>query len=468
MDLDLRQLMHIARRRWWIVVLLMIVAGASAYVSASRQEDQYAANAKILVISGKPDSGSDYSALQTSRSLAETYRQLIETGPVMDRVIALLDLPYTSPQLREKVSTSVVVDTQIVQVSVTDHDPDMAASLANAISSEFRSYITEQVDPRIGAQVEIADPALVPTAPFAPQPMRSLLLGTFVGALLGAGVVALLEFLDNTVKPDVNIQGIASAPVLASVAEVSRLAPGGSQVYTMAQPRTSASEAMRLLRTNLQFASASGKIDSLAITSSAPGEGKSTITANLGVVLAQSGLIVAIVDGDLRNPTQHKIFGVENSLGMTSLLTNPEAGWEAMAHKVALPGLFLVPSGPIPPNPPDLLSSETFEQIIDRIKADVDIVLIDTPPILHASDPLIVSRITDGVMLVCRSHKTRIEAFRQAVQSIHQGKLRIVGIVLNRVPRRNTETYYYYGEYYGPTVSAATSSAAPSTHSSEA
>jgi len=440
--------MQIARRRWWIVVLLMAVAGASAYISSSRQEDQFSANAKILVISGKPDTGSDFSSLQTSRSLAETYRQLIETGPVMDRVVDALDLPYSSPELKEKISTSVVGDTQIVQVSVTDHDAEQAALIANTVASEFRAYIMEQVDPRIGAQVEVADPARVPKAPFAPQPTRSLLLGLFVGALLGAGVVALLEFLDNTVKPEIDVQGMAAAPVLATISELSKLSPGGSQVYTMAQPRSSASEAMRLLRTNLEFASASGKIECMAITSPSPSEGKSTITANLGVVLAQSGLTVAVVDADLRHPSQHRIFGVENTTGLTTLLTNPDQAWDSVARKVALPGLFLIPSGPVPPNPPDLLSSEGFKRLVARIRTDVDIVLLDTPPVLLTSDPLIVSSVTDGVMLVCHSHKTRLEAFRQAVHFIHQGNIRLIGIVLNRQSGRHTSGYYY-GEYYG-------------------
>lgn len=447
MEIDIRQLLRIARRRWWVIVLLMAIAGAAAYIGASRQENQFSANTKILVISGKPDSGINFSSLQSSRSLAETYRQLIETGPVMERVVDTLDLPYSASELEEKISTSIVGQTQIVEVTATDHDAEQAALIANTVAEEFRTYITKQVDPRIGAQVEVADPARVPTSPVAPKPKLMLSLGLFLGALVGAGVVALLEFMDNTVKPDVDIAGMASAPVLATVLDLANLSPGGSQVYTMAQPRSSASEAMRLLRTNLEFASASGEIACLSITSQTPGEGKSTVTANLGVVMAQSGLTVAIVDADLRHPTQHRIFGVENAAGVTTLLTNPEKSWESVARKVALPGLFLIPSGPIPPNPSDLLNSDVFKRLLASIRNDVDIVLVDTPPVLMTSDPLIVSSVTDGIMLVCQSHKTRIEAFREAVNSIHQGNIRLVGIVLNRQKRRDAPSYY--GEYYG-------------------
>lgn len=447
-NLDLRQLVEVARRRWPIVILLMLMTGASAYVLSSRQEDQYAANVKLLVISGQPDSGSDFNSLQTSRSLAETYRQLVETKPVMNRVIDTLGLTESPQDLNSRLETSVVRDTQIVEVSVVASDPEQAALLANTVASEFRSYIMEQVDPRIGAQVEIVDPADAPGNPFDPRPARSLLLGLFVGVLLGAGVVALLEFLDNTVKPEVDIPTLAHAPVLATLPEITRLVPGGSQVYTMAQPRSSAAESMRLLRTNLEFAAASGQVASLTITSPSPDEGKSTITANLGVVLAQAGLTVAVIDADLRQPSQHRIFGVQNREGLSTLLTRPDQQWETVARKVALSGLILIPSGPVPPNPADLLNSDRFRHLLETIKQDVDVVLLDTPPMTMTSDSLIVSSGTDGVMLVCQSHKTRIEALRQAVRSIRQGNIRLVGVVLNRHPRQFTATYY--GDYQAP------------------
>src|SRR5690606_21199846 len=136
-----------------------------------------------------------------------------------------------STALREKVTTSIVGETQLVEVSVTDNDPEMAALLANTIAEEFQVHITDQVDPRIGAQVEVADPALVPGSPFEPRPMFSLALGLFIGLLLGVGLVALLEFLDNTVKPERNIHELAHAPLLASIANLPKLQPGGGQVY---------------------------------------------------------------------------------------------------------------------------------------------------------------------------------------------------------------------------------------------
>jgi polysaccharide biosynthesis transport protein len=319
------------------------------------------------------------------------------------------------------------------------------------LNTQAITFSTQSIT--MSTRIQPIEEANVPGAPFSPQPMRSLMLGLFVGALLGAGVVALLEFLDNTVKPEMDVQGLAGAPLLATVSQLSKLEPGGRQVYTMSQPQSSAAESLRLLRTNLEFASASEPIHALTVSSPSPGEGKSTTAANLGVVMAQSGLTTVVIDADLRKPTLHRIFGVDNHAGLTTLLTHPEQAWGEVAKKVALPGLLLVPSGPIPPNPSDLLSSDRFARLVERIRSEADLVIIDSPPVLSASDALAISRHTDGAILVVHSGKTRSDALRHASHSIHQGGIRLIGVVLNR--QKGQHGASYYGEYYGAATSPA-------------
>ncbi|HVL23695.1 MAG TPA: Wzz/FepE/Etk N-terminal domain-containing protein, partial [Thermomicrobiales bacterium] len=412
MDLELRQIMRIVRRRMWLILLMMLVAGGAAYITSSRQADQYSASATLLVNPGQGAVSADYNALQASKSLAETYRLLITTGPVLDRVEEELGVV----DLKDSISTSIIGETQLIEVTVTDADPEQAALVANTLAEEFQAYVTEQTtkraeatrtgldeqiatldsrlreldgriqelntptnadDPVIqqqiadliqqrtnvnsslaelntnaitlntaliaaSAQVETADPAEAPEQPFAPQPLRSALLGLAVGLVLSIGLIALLEYLDNTVKPEQNLQAMTGAPVLATISSLGKLSPGGQQVFSLTQPVSSAAESMRLLRTNLEFASTAGEVASLTVTSPNPGEGKSTIAANLGVVMAQAGLSVALVDADLRRPTQHRIFGVDNRTGLTALLTHPETEWTSVATKVALPGLTLL------------------------------------------------------------------------------------------------------------------------------
>lgn len=521
MDLDLRQLLQIARRRWWIVLLLMLVAGGAAYVSADRQTRQYSATATMLLSAGSASSttGVDVNALRATELLAETYRKLIESNDMQRRIAEQVGLE----EIPGSLTASIVDGSQLIDIRVTDTDPERAALIANTAVTEFQEYVSEQAqadaenarssidtqiealeaqvaeidsqlaelnsrpnsddDPEtqraiedltearaslrdqlvelnsnaatIGAQtmaasgrVSQAGVAEVPDEPFEPRPMRSALLGLFVGLLLGVGLVALLEFMDNTVKPERNIQELAHAPLLASIANLPKLQPGGGQVYSMTQPRSGSAEAIRLLRTNLEFASASGDISRLVITSPNPGEGKSTVAANLGVVMAQGGTKTVVIDADLRKPTQHRIFGVPNDQGLTTLMTHPERSWEEVAKKVALPGLMLIPSGPLPPNPADLVSSERFSELLDQLREEADLVIIDSPPVLSASDSLAIARYTDGVLVVCRANQTRIEALQATASSIHQGGIRLVGVVLNRLKGQQGAAYYY-GEYYG-------------------
>jgi len=214
----------------------------------------------------------------------------------------------------------------------------------------------------------------------------------------------------------------------------------------LTHPASNSAEALRLLRTNVEFAAASREISSMMVTSAVPGEGKSTITANLGVAMAQSGFSVVIIDADLRRPSQHRIFSLNNRSGLTTLLMHPLKEWQDVASEVVL-GLQVISSGPLPPKPADLLSTERFRSLMDEIRERVDVVLLDTPPVLAVSDPLVVSSFTDAVLLVSLAGQTRIAMLQRAFSAFPE-TVRRVGIVLNQQERGVDSTYYYYG-YYG-------------------
>jgi capsular exopolysaccharide synthesis family protein len=232
-------------------------------------------------------------------------------------------------------------------------------------------------------------------------------------------------------------------------AAAKRFHHGKEQLFMRTQATSTMAESIRLLRTNIEFAAAAKEISTLAVTSSEPGEGKSTITANLATGMAQTGFTVAVIDADMRRPNQHRIFGVANTTGLTTLLTRDTADWKSAATQV-VDGLWLVASGPIPPNPADLLSSDRFRATVDTILASVDVVLIDTPPILVVSDPLVVATKTDATLLVSRSGATRIETLRRSANLLHQNGVRLIGVALNRETGRNAQGYYYYydSDYY--------------------
>jgi capsular exopolysaccharide synthesis family protein len=297
-------------------------------------------------------------------------------------------------------------------------------------------------------RVTVAEPAEVPTAPYAPRVLLYTLLATFAALLIAAAAAALIEYLDNTVKAGADFPSLVGAPSLGVVPLVSKLGSGPKQLFIREDAGSPASEAVRVLRANVGFAAATRPIVSLAISSAGPGEGKSTTAANLAVAMAQAGFSTVLVDADLRRPTQHKIFGVPNQRGLSSLLSRQPGSWLSAAVETRVPDLTLIPSGPLPPNPADLLATERIRALLDDIGKAVDVVVIDTPPILAASDALLIGTKADGIMLVSRDSKTRVEALQRAASVIQQASVWLVGVVVNQHARRRWGEDYYYPSYY--------------------
>jgi succinoglycan biosynthesis transport protein ExoP len=376
---------------------------------------------------------------QQITNLQQQIQQLqASTDPTAQQQIA--NLQITLNQLQQQYSNLVVSASQM----------DLAAATAQT-------------------QVTIADDAVPPAAPYAPRTRLYTLLGAFAGLCLAVGGVALLEYLDNTVKAGQDFTDLVGAPQLTAVEAVPKLRTGHDQLFLLTQPHSRAAESLRLLRTNLEFAAGAREIATLAITSAGPGEGKSTITANLAVAMAQAGFSTVVVDADLRRPSQHRIFDLPNERGLTTLLVRQDPEWRWAATPVAGMPLHVLPSGPLPPNPADLLSLGRFQELIGHIATEVDVILVDTPPVLAVSDPLVVSNYVDGMVVVCEAGRTRLDALRRVAQSLPKETARLVGIVVNRQKGRDQGDYYYYyyADYQKPGQGEGGSPPSPSRNGQE-
>src|SRR5215210_1420921 len=217
---------------------------------------------------------------------------------------------------------------------------------------------------------------------------------------------------------------------------------GTSPLIALRDPRAPASEAYRTLRTNLQFSSLDKPLHTLLTTSTAPDEGKSTTLANLAVIIAQSEQRVILVDCDLRRPTLHTLFNLSNEVGLTSMILAQEDASPPL-QDTGVPGLSLLASGPLPPRPADILGSRRMEAVITRLRAEADVVLFDTPPVVAVTDAAVLATRMDGVLLVFQAGKTSRERGRQARQILEKVKANIIGVVLNNA--HVEEGYGYYG-----------------------
>lgn len=218
----------------------------------------------------------------------------------------------------------------------------------------------------------------------------------------------------------------------------------GAPLITYYEPKSIISEQYRTLRTNLEFAQVGNQVKSIAITSSMPMEGKSTTSANLAYTMAQTGRNVLIVDSDLRKPTVHRTFKLNNEQGLTTLLASPELKFNQVVQKSKELGLYFLPSGPMPPNPAELIGSPQMARLMQELADNFDMVIYDTPPVNSVTDAQIISSRVDGVILVARQNYARKELVREAKQALENVKANILGFVINNVPFEEGKGYGYY------------------------
>jgi non-specific protein-tyrosine kinase len=292
--------------------------------------------------------------------------------------------------------------------------------------------------------------AVLPGTPIRPRTTQNVMLGALIGLMLSVGVVFLIEYLDDRIRSPDQIDNVLKLPVVGLIAKMGNgyHGTGKHRLIAVREPRSPVVEAFRSLRTNIQFAGVDQPIRTLLVTSAGPSEGKSTVAANLAVVMAQAGLKVVIIDADLRRPTMHKQFEQINRSGLTDMILRDPSQWSGLAISSGVPNLSLLLSGSLPPNPSELLGSKRMQQLIEHLHQAYDVVIIDAPPLLPVTDALVLSALTDGVLMVIDYGSTRIGEALQGKTQLDQSGARILGVVMNKIPTGRRGYSYYYRHYY--------------------
>lgn len=335
----------------------------------------------------------------------------------------------------EKV-TALDVRTAALQETI-DKAEQTYAALSAQLNNNSTNYLT------------ILAPAQEPLTPISPNIPRNILLGALAGLILSAALIFLLEYLDDTIKSPADVQRVLGLSTLGAITRISNIKKPTDNLITSNHQRSPIAEAYRVLRTNLRFSGIENPSGALLITSATPGEGKTTTAANLAVTLAQMGKHVVLVDTDLRRPTIHTFFGLRNDVGLSSLFMDEPAQWNDVLCTTEIEGLRVVTSGPIPPNPAEILDSRRMNEIISNLRAQSDLVIFDSPPTLAVADASILGSKCSGAILVVNAGQTRTEAAYHALETLEQTNVKVVGVVLNKLsPRKGTGYYYNYSHYY--------------------
>ncbi|MGE0396530.1 MAG: GumC family protein [Kofleriaceae bacterium] len=314
-------------------------------------------------------------------------------------------------------------------------------------SSEMSGRLNKDLD----TNVRPLDAALVPTVPISPNLRVNILTASALALVLGFGVILLIVFLDRTVKSAEDAQASAVAPILGVVpvlAEIDgqSIDDRGRDLYVHEHPKSQVAEACRSLRTNIVFSSADRPFKTLVVSSANPREGKTTLVIYLGTTMAQAGERVLLVDTDMRRPRLHVSMGVPRGIGLSNLIVG-DGKYEDAIKSSGVPNLFVLPCGPLPPNPAELLMSKRFNVVLEELATRFDRIILDSPPLGAVTDAVVLSKQTDGVALVVQASKTLRDEVKRSVRQIRHVDGKIVGVILNQLSSHDRRYGYY--NYYG-------------------
>jgi polysaccharide biosynthesis transport protein len=451
---EMTRYLAIARRWSWLLILTTALGGLTAWTVSQLVTPTYRATATLLVIQQQQEGSIGIADLQASERLANTFTRLVTVRSVLEEAIARGGLALTPEQLEERLSVSSPPTTQLLEITAEASDPEAARDIANVVGETFIASNEASIGTRPGI-VSIVERAQTPLEPSAPSPTLNALTGAILAFLATGAIVAMVEYLDDTVKTDEAVAQLTGLPIVGYVTQFARAEKPGDQLRVGVDPHSREAEAYRSMRTNITFSmnGAENGAKRLLVTSAGPGEGKSTTAANLAVVFGLAGSRVLLIDADLRRPAQHRIFNIPNTSGLTSLLANSGVRPQQAVQRTTAERVWLLPSGPVPGNPSELLGSGHTESLLDSVQQHFDIVILDTPPVLAVTDPAVLSSVVTASVIVVQHGKTRSEELRSAVQRLAVAGKPIAGVILNRVAK--AQPGYYYADYRTRQTAAA-------------
>ncbi|MBI5033878.1 MAG: polysaccharide biosynthesis tyrosine autokinase [Chloroflexi bacterium] len=402
----------------------------------------------------------DFDPPQAATIANEVANQLILRGPISAQQKQSEDQrQFVSAQLQElkaQIETSQKSLTNLTNQAALENDPiklnDLnarSAALQAKIADGQKTYASLSQLLAIGSNlfVTVLAPAQEPKSPISPNIPQNVLFAAIAGAVLAGGVAFLLEYLDDTIKDTDDVQRVIGLSTLGAITRISGIHQPKDHLITLKHPRSPISEAYRVLRTNLRFSGIENPTGALVVTSAGPGEGKTTTAANLAVTMAQAGRRVVLIDADLRRPMVHKFFGLPNDVGLCSMFLGDAPSLESILRPTQVETLRVITSGPLPPNPAEVLDSNLMKQTLQELRAQSDMVILDSPPILAVADATILGSRASGVILVIDSGRERSDAARRAVQALKQTNNKVLGVVLNKLSSKRSSGYYSYYYY---------------------
>ncbi|WP_085172182.1 polysaccharide biosynthesis tyrosine autokinase [Mycolicibacterium iranicum] len=462
--MNLQDFIKVFRARWLTICVTVVIAVFAAVVVSLLTTPLYQAKSRLFVSTTTGSSVAEvYQGNRFSQERVASYVQLLMGETLAQRTIDKLGLDISAGQLQEKVTASAKLNTVLIEVRVLDASAVRARDIANTLSDEFVAMVAELEMPAGGvrpeARVVVEQRASVPQSPVVPETGRNVLIGLALGVLLGIGLAVLREMLDNTIKSREDFERLTGSGLVGSVPLDKERRK--QTAISFDSDNSAIAEAFRKIRTNLQFLAVDNPPRVLVVTSSLPSEGKSTTAVNIALALAEAEHNVVLVDGDMRRPTLAKNLDLVGAVGFSSVLSGAATLPEAL-QKTRFPGLTVLTSGAIPPNPSELLGSQSARKLLGELRAEFDYVVVDSTPLLAVTDAAILAAGSDGVLIMCRFGQTKRDQLVHAVGTLESVGAPLLGAVFTMVPTRGNAGYTYKYAYYGSDSAKHTDTHTPS------
>jgi succinoglycan biosynthesis transport protein ExoP len=474
--------MAIARRHWVVILVCLLTVPIIAFGYSKMQTKEYTASASLLFANANlqsqifgltpPNSVEPIREMATNLKLASSDEIAIRTAK------ALPNAGLDSDEVRERISVAAEGESELIGISATDPSPQLAARLANEFAEQFIDYSREvesakliraqklteaklealppaELEGQTGeslarqareletlatietGRAELAQRATAPEAPSSPQTKRNVALGVLLGIILAIGVVLLLEQIDRRIRDPEELEAIYGVPILGTIPESASIARHDGLTHPEADP--AAEEAFRMLRANLRYFNARSETGSILFTSAAPQDGKTVVSWNVAYAEAAAGQSVLCIEADMRRPTMARELGFSAEVGLGLVLAESLDARSAIRR---IGGVDLLPAGPLPPNPGELLGSRQMRELLDWAHARYDRVIIDTPPATLTADALPLVRQVGGVVIVSRVKASTRDSAERLRDQLENLKAPMLGVVVNRTARPPRSSYY--------------------------
>ena len=455
--MELRDYLRILHANWVLILAATFVGLAGGAGASLLATEVYESRAQLYV-SVQSDSQATGDLVQGSnfaRQNMATFIEIATTQSVLGPVAEELGLDLTPIELASQVSASAPVNSSLLNISVSDTDPVVAADIANAVGARMATLIQTELEPPrtedgvSPVQVQTVQPASPATAPSSPNVKINLALGLLVGLAVGIGIAVLRSVLDTRIRSLEDVEKVTDAPILGGIIDDPNAKERPLVVHT--DPKNPRAESFRTLRTNVQFLAVGDGPKTFVVSSPGPSEGKSTVSTNLSIALAEMGFKVALIDCDLRKPRVAEYMGIEGSVGLTDVLIG-RADITDVLQRWGRTHLYVLPAGNVAPNPSELLGSQRMDDTLGSLREHVDYIILDAPPVLLVTDASIIGKKGQGVILVSAAGSTRRDALDAAVRALETAHVALRGIALTMLPSKGSGRYGF--GYYGDDVYA--------------